>query len=94
MNGFLFTADGELICEIKEPFKISYKDSRTIKIQCTNCAKVKDAKIPDNAFDELFGLETICNNLTGFSLPTVKCTHRCDAQTIGLCEFIGWRKQE
>jgi hypothetical protein len=54
----------------------------------------KDAKIPDNAFDELFGFETICNNLMGFSLPTVKYTHRCDAQTIGLCEFIGWRKQE
>ncbi len=26
MNGFLFTADGKLICEIKEPVKISYKD--------------------------------------------------------------------
>jgi hypothetical protein len=27
-------------------------------------------------------------------LPTVKYTHRCDSQTIGLCDFIGWRKQE
>lgn len=44
MNGFLFTADGEPICEIKEPVKISYKDSRTIKIQCTNCAKVRKVK--------------------------------------------------
>lgn len=38
MNGFLFTADGELICEIKEPVKISYepyKDKRTIKVRCT-----------------------------------------------------------
>lgn len=44
MNGFLFTADGEMICEIKEPVKISYKDSRTIKIQCKNCAKVRKVK--------------------------------------------------
>lgn len=54
----------------------------------------EDAKIPDNAFDEIFSSKTVCNNLTGFDLPTVKYTHRCDAQTIGLCEFIGWRKQE
>lgn len=51
-------------------------------------------EIPDNAFDELFSLKTICNNLTGFNLPTVKYTHRCDPQTIGLCDFIGWRKYE
>lgn len=66
--------------------------------RCKQCGTIicnaKDAKIPDNAFDELFGLETVCNNLTGFSLPTVKYTHRCDPQTIGLCEFIGWRKYE
>lgn len=66
--------------------------------RCKQCGVViynaKDTKIPDNAFDELFGFETICNNLMGFSLPTVKYTHRCDAKTIGLCEFIGWRKQE
>ena len=66
--------------------------------RCKQCGmtiyNAEDAKIPDNAFDELFGLETVCNNLKGFELPTVKYTHRCDAQTIGLCEFIGWRKQE
>ena len=64
--------------------------------RCKQCGVViynaKDAKIHDNAFDELFGLETICSNLMGFSLPTVKYTHRCDAQTIGLCESIGRRK--
>jgi hypothetical protein len=27
-------------------------------------------------------------------LPNVKYTHRCDSQTIGLCDFIGWWKQE
>ena len=66
--------------------------------RCKQCGVVicnaKDAKIPDNAFDELFGLKTVCNNLTGFALPIVKYTHRCDPQTIGLCEFIGWRKYE
>lgn len=66
--------------------------------RCKQCGmtiyNAEDAKIPDNAFDELFGLETVCNNLKGFELPAVKYTHRCDAQTIGLCEFIGWRKQE
>lgn len=63
---------------------------------CKQCGVVicnaKDAKIPDNAFDELFSLETVCNNLKGFDLPTVKYTHRCDPQTIGLCEFIGCRR--
>lgn len=37
MNGFLFTKDGKLICELAEPIKISYepyKDKRTIKVQC------------------------------------------------------------
>ena len=66
--------------------------------RCKQCGAViyntKDAKIPDSAFDELFGLETVCNNLKGFEFPTVKYTHRCDTQTIGLCEFIGWWKQE
>ena len=66
--------------------------------RCKQCGmtiyNVEDAKIASNAFDELFSLETVCNNLKGFDLPTVKYTHRCDAQTIGLCEFIGWRKQE
>ena len=66
--------------------------------RCKQCGmtiyNAEDAKIPDNAFDELFGLETVCNNLKGFDLPTVKYTHRCDRQRIGLCEFIGWMKQE
>lgn len=66
--------------------------------RCKQCGAVinnaEDAKIFDSTFDELFSLETVCNNLKGFDLPTVKFTHRCDPQTIGLCEFIGWRKYE
>ena len=52
MNGFLFTADGELICEIKEPVKISYepyKDMRIIKVQCTVCGRIR--KIQKWKFD-------------------------------------------
>ena len=66
--------------------------------RCKQCGLViynnDSGKIYDNTFDELFSLNTDCNNLTGIDLPTVKYTHRCDQQTIGLCEFIGWRKQE
>ena len=66
--------------------------------RCKQCGLViynaESAKIYDNTFDELFSLNTVCNNLTGFDLPTVKYTHRCGSQTIGLCDFIGWRKQE
>lgn len=66
--------------------------------RCKQCGAVinnaEDAKILDNTFDELFSLKTVCNNLKGFDLPTVQYTHRCDSQTIGLCEFIGWRKIE
>ena len=66
--------------------------------RCKQCGLViynaESAKIYDNTFDELFSSNTVCNNLTGFDLPTVKYTHRCDSQIIGLCDFIGWRKQE
>ena len=66
--------------------------------RCKQCGmtinNAESAEIYDNTFGELFSSNTVCNNLTGFDLPTVKYTHRCDAQTIGLCEFIGWRKQE
>lgn len=52
MNGFLFTADGKLICEVQEPVKISYepyKDKRTIKVQCTVCGRIR--KIQKWKFD-------------------------------------------
>ncbi len=66
--------------------------------RCKQCGTViynaESARICNNTFDELFSSKTVCNNLTGFDLPTVKYTHRCDPQTVGLCEFIGWRKQE
>lgn len=52
MNGFLFTANGDLICEVKEPVKISYepyKDKRTIKVKCTVCGRIR--KIQKWKFD-------------------------------------------
>lgn len=66
--------------------------------RCKQCGmtiyNAENAKIPSNELERLFSLETVCNNLKGLDLPTVKYAHRCDPQTIGWCEFIGWRKQE
>ena len=66
--------------------------------RCKQCGmtiyNAEDAKIPDNALEKIFSFKTVCNNLKGFEWPTVEYTHRCDAQTIGLCELIGWGKQE
>ena len=66
--------------------------------RCKQCGmtiyNAEDAKIPDNTLEKIFSFKTVCNNLKGFEWPTVEYTHRCDAQTIGLCELIGWRKQE
>lgn len=56
MNGFLFTADGKLICEVLESVKISpdpYKDRRIVKIQCVNCRKVR--KVQKWRFDSAYG---------------------------------------
>lgn len=56
MNGFLFTSDGKLICEVKEPVEISYepyKDKRTIKVQCTVCGRIR--KIQKWKFDSAAG---------------------------------------
>lgn len=52
MNGFLFTTDGELICKVQEPVKISYgpyKDKRVIKVRCTVCGRIR--KIQKWKFD-------------------------------------------
>lgn len=57
MNGFLFTADGKLICEVQEPVKISYepyKDKQIIKVKCTVCGRVR--KIQKWKFDSAEGL--------------------------------------
>lgn len=56
MNGFLFTKDGKLMCELTEPIKISYepyKDKRTIKVQCTVCKRIR--KIQKWKFDSAEG---------------------------------------
>lgn len=66
--------------------------------RCKQCGATiiwtKESKIPYKAFDELFDLPTVFNALTGLDSQNTKYTHRCDPQTVGLCEFIGWRKQE
>lgn len=41
MNGFLFTKDGKLICELTEISFEPYKDKRIIKVRCTVCGRIK-----------------------------------------------------
>lgn len=39
MNGYLFTKDGELICELTGISFEPYKDKRIIKVRCTVCGR-------------------------------------------------------
>lgn len=41
MNGFLFTEDGKLVCELTKISFEPYKDKRIIKVRCTVCGRIK-----------------------------------------------------
>lgn len=49
MNGFLFTEDGKLVCELTKISFEPYKDKRIIKVRCTVCGRIK--RIPKWKFD-------------------------------------------
>ena len=66
--------------------------------KCKQCGSV----FSDNELKNLPD-ETVCELLSNTNEnDAAKCAkftretiiHRCDPQTVGLCEFIGWRKQE
>lgn len=41
MNGFLFTEDGKLVCELTKISFEPYKDKRIIKVKCTVCGRIR-----------------------------------------------------
>lgn len=66
--------------------------------RCKQCeAKIEDVldlKISKEEFDALFETNGKVISYFGSQTNNSKILHRCDPETIGLCEFIGWRKQE
>nr|DAI17547.1 MAG TPA: hypothetical protein [Caudoviricetes sp.] len=65
-------------------------------LRCKQCGmKVEDTfdlKISQVEFDNLFKTNGEVISYFGLRTNESKILHRCDPKTIGLCEFIGWKK--
>lgn len=70
MNGFLFTKDGKLICELTEISFEPYKDKRIIKVRCTVCGRIK--RIQNGSLI----LRKVRQNTNGLSATVMAITRR------------------
>ncbi len=66
--------------------------------KCKQCRAVFSSSelgnLPYKTVGELFARTSEANAIRYARITNEMITHRCDPENIGICELIGWRKQE